>query len=239
MSVMMSSPTADPFGISSTFPEKVHRVAPSTVNLTLLDGTIQAVLSSWEQMHDAPLGRWANVPAVHVIGRPYPETPEEAVDYVRDVLQITRDAVYPAVGVRERTFHNWQKKPDTRPRARSLGKLWPMIDALFHLQAAHPNIAAWYHSTPAAQDAFNAGDVNRLLQLELEYVNMHAVSLTTSRVPAPYFGDPGDLVEEIVEEATDATAPMKAPKIRTTPRRRVKQPLTVVATKVDQADEDR
>lgn len=227
MSVMMSSPTADPFGISSTFPERVLRVAPSTVNLELLDGTIQAVLSSWEQLRDAPLGWWADVPAVHVIGRPYPETPETAIDYLRDLLQVTRGEVFAAVDVPERTFHNWQKKPNTRPRASSLGRLWLMVDALFHLQAAHPNIAAWYHATPAAQDAFKAGDINRLLQLELEYANAHSVSLTATRIPAPYFGDLGDLLDET--ETDDPTTPAKAngPRIRTGTRRRAKLPAAV------------
>ena len=226
MSVMMSSPTVDPFGIMSTFPEKVRRVAPSTVNLELLDDTINAVLTSWEQLRDAPLGHWADVPAVHVIGRPYPENPEQAIDYLRDVLQVNRGDVFTAVDVPERTFHNWQKKPSTRPRPSSLGRLWPMVDALFHLQAAHPNIAGWYHSTPAAQDAFKAGNINRLLQLELEYVNAHAVSLTASRIPAPYFGDPGDDLNETDAHDVDTPAKARAPRVRTTKRRRAKLPTS-------------
>ncbi|MEJ7690623.1 MAG: hypothetical protein WKF76_09475 [Nocardioidaceae bacterium] len=59
-----------------------------------------------------------------------------------------------------------------------------MVDALFHLQAAHPNIAGWYHSTPAAQVAFKAGDINRLLQLELEYVE-RAQHVSTDNQPHP------------------------------------------------------
>lgn len=230
MSVMMYSSTADPFGISSTFPQWVRRVAPSTVNVNLLDDTIQAVLSSWEQLRDAPLGRWSDVPAVNVIGRPYPETPETAIDYLRDVLQVARADVFAAVDVHERTFHNWQKKPNTRPRASSLGRLWSVVDALFHLQAAHPNIAAWYHATPAAQEAFKAGDVNRLLQLELEYANENSVSLTATRIPAPYFGDLGDLRDD--PETDDPTRPAKAdgPRVRTGTRRRAKLPGTVAVS---------
>jgi len=232
MSIMASSATVDPFGIMSTFPEKVRRVAPSTVNLELLDDTINAVLASWEQLRDAPLGRWADVPAVHVVGRPYPETPEQAIDYLRDVLQVSRSDVFEAVGVPERTFHNWQKKPSTRPRTSSLGRLWPMVDALFRLQAGHPNIAGWYHSTPAAQDAFKAGDINRLLQLELEYVNAHGVSLTAARVPAPYFGDPGDMVDETDARSSGVSSRVAAPRVRTTKRRRAKLPTS--RTQLDQ-----
>lgn len=228
MSVMMSSPTADPFGISSTFPEKVRRVAPSTLNTDLLDATIQSVLSSWEQWRDAPLGRFAYVPAVHPGTRPYPQRPLDAFEYICDVLQLHVGEVSAAIDVQERTYYNWQSKPDTKPRASSLGLLWPMADALFHLQAAHPNIAGWYHASPAAQSAFQAGDINRLLQLELEYTNAHSVSLTTTRIPAPYFGDPGDVLDE-TDNAEHAVAKARAPRIRSGARRRAKVPaLTTV-----------
>ena len=223
MSIMMSSPTADPFGISSTFPEKVRRIAPSTLNLKLLDATIQAVLSSWDQLLDAPFGRRVGVANTPTGGQRYPDTPVEAFDYVCDVLQVNRTDVYDAVGVQERTYYNWQTKPDTRPRATSLGRLWPMVEALFRLQAVHPNIAGWYHTTPAAQAAFKAGDINRLLQLELEYSNAYSVSLTATRIPAPHFGDPGDLVHD-ADTIDQTPSKAKAPRVRPGARHRAKVP---------------
>lgn len=223
MSVMMSSPTVDPFGISSTFPEKVRRLAPSTVNTDLLDATIQSVLSSWEQWCDAPLGRFAYVPAVHLDDRPYPQLPHEAFEYIRDVLHLNNGQVSAAIDVQERTYYNWLGKPKTKPRTSSLGRLWPMVDALFHLQVVHPNIAGWFHSTPAAQEAFHAGDLNRFLQLELEYTSAHSDSLTTTSIPAPYFGDPGDLViNDSIDNETVSKS--KAPRVRPGARRGAKLP---------------
>ncbi len=233
MSVMTFRPTADPFGIASTFPEKARRAAPSTLNLQLLDIPIREVLSSWDQLCDAPLDRWADVPRVPIINRSYPGTPAEAFDYVCDVLQVNRTEVFDAVDVQERTYYNWQNKPDTRPRTGSLGRLWPMVDALFHLQEAHPNIAGWYHATPAAQAAFKAGDINRLLQLELEYSNAHSVSLTVARVPAPHFGDPGDLAND-TDTVDLIPSKVRAPRIRMGARRRAKVPPGRAAIDEDQ-----
>lgn len=207
MSIILTSPTADPFGIASTFPEKLRRVAKSNINVTLLDETIRSVLASWDEYKVAPMGRFADVPAEHIVGRPYPESPLDAVEYVRDALQVSQDAVLNATGVAERTFFNWKKNPDSRPRPTSVAKLWQMVEALYYLHRAHPNIAAWFHTSPRAQEAFAAGSVNRLLQLELEWVNANSAGVLER--PVPFFGDPGDPTDQD-DEGVGVEAAMSA-----------------------------
>ena len=197
MTAMLASATTDPFGIAGTFPVRVRRTASSTVDVGLLGDTIRRVLESWEQFKAAPVNRYAAVPAQHMAERPYPETPLEAVNYLRDLLQVSRDAVLAAVGIAERTFYGWQQNPDARPRAASTGSLWNTLETLHRLDKAHPNLAAWYHANSDAQDAFLAGQMNRLLQVELEWISTNAADLglrnttATAVVPAP-FGDDGD-----------------------------------------------
>lgn len=231
MTLLMPEQTVDPFGIVGTFPAKFKRAASSTVNIDLIAGEIHDVLVAWEEMTASPvhspatLHSGSGTPKTEVRLR-YPSTPVEAVEYVRGLLGVSQDAVLAAVGVAQRTFFGWKKTPSSRPRAASLGRLWLMVEALTHLQGSHPNLAAWIHSNPDAYRAFEAGQVNRLVQLEMEWVVRHEPAHTPH---APRFGDLGDglaVSEDVVtQEAEETNIPAPSvPTLRSTPRGRTRLP---------------
>jgi hypothetical protein len=98
----------------------------------------------------------------------YPTSAVEAVDFIRDLLRIPRSAVFAALSISEKSFHNWARFGH-RPRPSSTGALWPMTEALYRLANGHPNLAAWFHSDQAAKEAFQAADVNALALAELAW----------------------------------------------------------------------
>lgn len=225
MTVQMHVATSDPFGIMGTFPPKMHRAATSTINIDVISERIRTVLRAWDKFSTsapsradaasvsfvliddsgvAPVAETVAVEPVPVQAAPvraYPQTAVEAVEYLADLLQVTQDAVLRGTQVNERTYYGWKSRPDAKPRAASLGRLWPTVEALTYLAGAHPNLAAWFHSTPAAQEAFDGGDLNRLLQLEVEWVSAIVATLglrnaTSAAVPAPAFGDIGDRLDD-------------------------------------------
>lgn len=145
----------------------------------------------------------------------YPQTAVEGVEYLADLLQISQDAVLRGTQVSERTFYGWKANPDAKPRSASLGRLWPTVETLTYLAGSHQNLASWFHATPEAQEAFEAGHLNRLLQLELEWVSANAASLglrnaTSAAVPAPVFGDLGDVLDDSEDEDGDGGEPRAA-----------------------------
>ncbi len=231
MTLTMPAQTADPFGIVGTFPAKFRRVNTSTVNVDLVAQEIREVLTAWEEMTASPahsstsLDRNSGAPGAEPRLR-YPSTPVAAVEYVRDLLGVSQDTVLAAAGVAERTFFGWKKTPNSRPRVASLGRLWLMVEALTQLQGSHPNLAAWIHSNPDAWRAFEAGQVNRLVQLEVEWV----VGNEPAHTPhAPRFGDPGDslaaLKDVVMQEPEEDNIPAPAvPALRATVRGRTLLP---------------
>jgi hypothetical protein len=262
MTVQLMHRTADPFGIGGTFPPKLIRVAPSTVDPHLVSEEIRRVLEEWadlgdtlsrhgdvavsgsfsastlisfadgDPLRDIELFTGADVRGAGAIGSsalPYPMSPVEAVEFVRDILQVSQDSVLSAVGVKARTFFGWRTRTDSRPRSSSLGVLWAMADALYYLQNSHPNLASWYHANPAAQEAFAAGRVNRLVQLEHEWAAANRRPVYAPR--APYFGDPGDPDAASLSDATgtgaDEMVPL-APRARSRRRARVTLPSSAV-----------
>jgi hypothetical protein len=98
----------------------------------------------------------------------YPTSAVDAVDFIRDLLMISRTAVLEALSISEKSFHNWVRYGH-RPRPSSIGSLWPMTEALFRLAEGHPNLAAWFHSDQVAQEAFQDADVNALALAELAW----------------------------------------------------------------------
>lgn len=208
--------TSDPFGIVSTFPARFHRAATSTINIDVISERIGLVLRAWDKFAapviDPAAQQVTEQAAAGVVDapvvRPYPQSTVEAVEYLVDLLQISHDAVLRGTRVSERTFYGWKKNPTAKPRQASLGRLWPTVEALSYLAGAHPNLAAWFHATPQAQEAFQSSDLDRLLQLEIEWVTANAADLglrnaTAAAVQAPAFGDPGDSLDEPEDEPED------------------------------------
>jgi len=91
----------------------------------------------------------------------YPLTEVAAVNFIAGLLRLPRGTVLSALGIAEKSFYNWSGKGN-RARPSRTGTLWPMTIVLHALAAGHPNLAAWYHSSDAAQRAFESGDANAL-----------------------------------------------------------------------------
>jgi hypothetical protein len=98
----------------------------------------------------------------------YPTSAVDAVDFIRDLLMISRSAVLDALRISEKSFHNWARYGH-RPRPSSTGALWPMTEALYRLANGHPNLGSWFQSDQAAQEAFHVADVNALALAELTW----------------------------------------------------------------------
>ena len=217
MTVAMPDRTTDPWGIrDQMFVPAFSRTAPSTMNFHIVDQRIADVL-----------GEWAGVDAdepndIAATEADYPQSPVEAVRFLTQVLQISQDQVLSAVNVAERSFFQWAAGTVTRPRAASLGRLWPMVEAIAPLRAAHPSLAAWLHANPSAREAFAAGRINDLLRIEFDWATANTRRPATR--PVGSFGDPAD---NAYEADTDDVEPddllVAKPSIRRRPRSRVKR----------------
>ena len=91
----------------------------------------------------------------------------EAVAYLSRVLNISQDRVLDAVGVRPRTFFGW-KTENRRPRTNSMGAIWAMVQVLSSIDAVRGDLAAWFHSSTAVSERFDAGDANGIALLDAE-----------------------------------------------------------------------
>lgn len=111
---------------------------------------------------------WDPKSLVQTVTHVYPTTAVEAVNFIRDLLMISRTEVLRALSISEKSFHNWANFGH-RPRSTSTGVLWPMTEALYRLANGHHNLGGWFHSDVAAQEAFQAADVNALALAELSW----------------------------------------------------------------------
>lgn len=135
-----------------------RRQASTTLNNAGVARDVVTVVAAWQR--DASAGVDVTLPL--------PVTEVEAVDLIKDLLHVSRDAVLDAVGIRQKTFYNWYSNGN-RARPGSTGTLWPMTQSLHALALGHPNLAAWFHSDPQAQRAFEAGDVNAIILAEANW----------------------------------------------------------------------
>jgi hypothetical protein len=94
----------------------------------------------------------------------YPRNASEAVEYIRNILQIPLDNVFAAVDIAARTYHGW--KEGRLPRQSSLGRLWSMAHAIQGIENVNPNITAWFQSSDKAKELFLTGDAEGLVRLE-------------------------------------------------------------------------
>ena len=154
-----------------------------------IDPEVVEVLFEWGALDDKPV-------EVRIIEPP--QDPVEAVTYLVRVLQLTQDQILDSVGIAPRTFFGWKTK-GRRPRTESLGKIWPMVQAVSSMDAARVDLAAWFHSSPEAQEHFARGDANGLALLDAER------SFRSGRIlmpaPKPHVWEP---------QAEQARAPRRA-----------------------------
>lgn len=214
MTVAMPDRTTDPWGIrDQMFVPAFSRAAPSTMNFHIVDQRIADVLGEW-------VGVDADEPDdIAAAEADYPQSPVEAVRFLTQALQISQDQVLNAVNVAERSFFQWAAGTVTSPRPASLGRLWPMVEAVAPLRAAHPSLAAWFHSTPSAQEAFAAGRINDLLRIEFDWATANTRRPATR--PVGSFGDPADNAD--ADEVEPDDVPVAKPSVRRRPRSRVKR----------------
>ncbi len=134
-----------------------RRVPSTSLSAESVPTEVVEIIRGWD-----PRSLVESVPSV------YPTSAVDAVDFIRDLLMISRSAVLDALSISEKSFHNWARYGH-RPRPSSTGALWPMTEALFRLADGHPNLAAWFHSDQSAQEAFHDADVNALALAELAW----------------------------------------------------------------------
>lgn len=239
MTAQMFAETGAPFDLLSSFSGKFRRSGSSTLNVDVIAEPVRRLFVLWEQFGTpvreprhhvltfAGMVELADVvePVMTLVAdtrvegvRPFPGTPVEAVEYLVSLLRVPRDTVLRGTKVSESSFYRWKREPDTAPRPQSLGRLWPTVRAFSRLEAVHPNIASWYHSTPEAKEAFEGGRLNRLIQLEFEWLKTNARqlgsrNLTSAAVEAPWFGDVADL-EEADAAAETAEVVSQAPPLK-------------------------
>jgi hypothetical protein len=207
MRVMVQSATTSPFEFLGTFPPKFRRFTESRVNADFLAAEISMVLREWDASttiaDTLTFSQTGAVDAGLEPGRTYPSDPVEAIQHLSSLLQIPQERVLAAVGVKERTFFGW-KSQLRRPRPASLGRLWEAVEGLHYLAGSHPNLAAWFHSSPDAQRLFDAGDIDGLVQLELDW------ALRTYRPTHPAAPDFGDTPGSPARSDDDHAPPRKS-----------------------------
>ena len=145
------------FDLQALVSNLVKKTSQTTLIKPFVESEVASVLEAWNAGSVAPTDVC-----------PYPKTAVHAVEFIRDVLNVSLNDVFEATGVIERTFHGWKAKGH-KPRADSLGNLWPMADTLWYLGNGHPNLEAWFHSSEQAKAAFKAGDSNRLALIEFDW----------------------------------------------------------------------
>jgi hypothetical protein len=169
--------TRDLFGVGDSLAQQFRKRSRTTFNVDIVAREIAEVLEAWDA-EDAQIADGLQT-------LPYPSDPVSAIDFLRGALQVSQDDVLAALDIRERTFFGWKTKGH-RPRPESLGRLWPMTQAVYYLSQSHPNLAAWFHTDDRAKISFENGDVDGLVQNELRWA---LKTYSTPARTAPEFGD--------------------------------------------------
>ena len=214
MTTMTAAPTVSRnrgFGPAAPWGKRRSR---SFINADLLDARIGRVLADWEDTKPVDKPSVEEAQTVHVV-REYPHTAVDAVEFIRDVLGVTQDAVLAAVSIAERTYFGWKSRPGTRPRVSTQGKLWLMVEALHGLEPLRPSLAAWFQATPEAQRAFAAGDVSRFQLLELQDSTFDRPDLVPD---ARLFGDRTDPAGADSGDSEPFVLAKPTHRVRTTPK---------------------
>ncbi len=195
MSVVTWTATADIFGVADRFAKLFRRFSQTSVNVDVVSQDVGRVITGWDDLVlEAPSGAAMDDSS-------FPNEPVDAVDHIARLLRLPHERVIAAVQIAPRTYYGW-KTEGRRARPQSLGRLWPMTEAIHFMARAHPNLAAWFNVNTQAQILFDAGDVDGLVQLELDW----ALRTYPRRTPvAPEFGDTGLPVED-AEDAGEYAA---------------------------------
>ncbi|MDQ4489347.1 hypothetical protein RBS60_03935 [Sinomonas sp. ASV486] len=168
--------TTDVFGISDYFDPFFKRSSQTSLNSDPVSTMVGRIIAWWD---DLPVHPFAESEYV------FPRQPAQAVEHVAFLLGISNERVLAAVGIKPRTYYGW-KTANHRARSQSLGKLWPMTEAIHYMAHAHPNLAAWFNSESQAQALFDAGNIDQLVLLELDWATRN---YPRPRPIAPDFGD--------------------------------------------------
>jgi len=181
MSVMTPTATADIFGIADRFTSLFQRFSQTSVNTGVVSWDVSRVITRWDDsVLEMPLDAATEEAS-------FPNEPVDAVNHIAWLLGLPHERVIAASQIAPRTYYGW-KTGGRRARPQSLGRLWPLTEAIHFMARAHPNLAAWFDSNVEAQTLFDAGDVDGLIQLELDW----ALRTYPRRTPvAPDFGDSG------------------------------------------------
>jgi len=115
---------------------------------------------------------------------PFPRDEVEAIDYLIEVLGISQKQALAAVRVPKRTYFGWRSGRE--PRGKAKAQVWEMVRVVAGLQAAHPSLRAWIHSTPRAMRALTAGDASGLALTDLD---LAAAGENVERPPVPPASD--------------------------------------------------
>jgi hypothetical protein len=188
MSTMTPTATADIFGIAQDIANRFRRFSQTTLIVGNVSNEVGRVIRGWDESVYADL---QTIPLHEPVKRDagpslltMPNEPADAVDHIAELLGVPHERAVEAAQVATRTYYGWRSGRRARPQ--SLGRLWPMTEAIHYMARANDNLTAWFHSTPAAQRAFDAGDVDTLIQLELDWAMR---SYPRHDPVAPDFGD--------------------------------------------------
>jgi uncharacterized protein (DUF2384 family) len=204
MSVMTPTATADIFGIADGFATLFRRFSQTTVNVEVVSRDVGRVIAHWD---DLLVQESSDTTAEDA---PFPNEPVDAVDHVARLLRLPHERVIAAVQIAPRTYYGW-KTEGRRARPQSLGRLWPMTEAIHFMARAHSNLAAWFSSSAEAQTLFDAGDVDGLVQLELDWALR---TYPTRSSVAADFGDTGGPARH-VDDVGDVGDPTTGPERHT------------------------
>lgn len=138
----------------------------------------------------------------------YPEDAVQAIEYIKNALGVSQLLALNAARIPERTFEGW-KQEGRRPRVSSLRYLWPLVNAVRSLAAAHLNLAAWVASDGEAQRCLGSGDLNGFVIAES---NWAARTYPWSPIPLP----DDQLVEaiEVADEVAIEVEPLRMVAVR-------------------------
>lgn len=93
-----------------------------------------------------------------------------AFDRLQSELGLSQKELFAITGIKKRTYHSWQRKPDSRPRLSSLGALWRVADAVDDLrEAVGRPLAQWIHAAPARQKALREGQLDELVDMAVAF----------------------------------------------------------------------
>lgn len=108
-------------------------------------------------------------PAVEPLTLADKPTPSEAVrafDRLVAELGVSQKDLFQATGISKRTYHSWTGLDAPTPRQRSLGRLWPLVDAVSDLQVVLDRpVQHWLHADPGRRRLLLRGEFGQLVEV--------------------------------------------------------------------------